>query len=84
MPTRVAIAQRKREAKRFNVQIVTTLHGHDMDNNTFEEVTMTRNISRLGACLTLSRSMQKDSPCLWSLRAGNRSWTRSLGSTDRR
>ena len=59
---RVAIEQRKRDAKRFNVQIMTTLRGHDMDNNTFEEVTMTRNISRLGACLTLSRSMHKDSP----------------------
>jgi PilZ domain len=58
---RVALAQRKREAKRFNVQIMTTLRGHDMDNNTFEEITMTRNISRLGACLTLSRSMHKDS-----------------------
>jgi len=59
---RVAIEQRKRDAKRFSVQIMTTLRGHDLSNNTFEEVTMTRNISRLGACLALSRSMHKDSP----------------------
>jgi hypothetical protein len=59
---RVAIEQRKRDAKRFNVQIMTTLRGHDMDNNTFEEVTMTRNLSRLGACLSLSRAMHTDSP----------------------
>ena len=59
---RVAIEQRKRDAKRFDVQIMTTLRGHDMENNTFEEVTMTKNVSRLGACLTLSRAMHKDSP----------------------
>ena len=59
---RVAIEQRKRDAKRFDVQIMTTLRGHDLANNAFEEVTMTKNISRLGACLTLSRSMHKDSP----------------------
>jgi len=59
---RVAIEQRKRDAKRFNVQIMTTLRGHDLDNNSFEEITMTRNVSRLGACLLLSRSMHKDTP----------------------
>jgi len=59
---RVAIEQRKRDAKRFNVQIMTTLRGHDLHNNTFEEITMTKNVSRLGACLVLSRSMHKDSP----------------------
>ena len=59
---RVAIEQRKRNAQRFNVQIMTTLRGHDLDNNSFEEITMTKNISRLGACLVLSRSMHRDSP----------------------
>lgn len=59
---RVAIEQRKRDARRFNLQIVTTLRGHDLDNNSFEEITMTKNVSRLGACLVLSRSMHKGSP----------------------
>ena len=59
---RVAIEQRKRDAQRFNVEIMTTLRGIDLDNNTFEEITMTKNLSRLGACLVLSRSMHKDSP----------------------
>jgi len=59
---RVAIEQRTRDAKRFNVQIMTTLRGHDIENNTFEEITMTKNVSRLGACLILSRSMREDSP----------------------
>lgn len=59
---RVAIEQRKRDAKRFNLQIMTTLRGIDLDNNSFEELTMTRNVSRMGACLVLSRAMHKDSP----------------------
>lgn len=59
---RVAIEQRKRDAKRFNLQIMTTLRGIDLDNNSFEELTMTRNVSRMGACLVLSRPMHKDSP----------------------
>ena len=82
---RVAIEQRARDARRFNLQIMTTLRGYDVENNTFEEVTMTRNVSRLGACLTLSRSMQKGSPVslefegrervrgrvVWARQAGN-------------
>jgi hypothetical protein len=59
---RVAVEQRKRDAKRFNVQVVTTLRGIDLDNNSFEELTITRNLSRMGACLVLSRAVHKDSP----------------------
>jgi hypothetical protein len=82
---RVAIEQRKRDAKRFNVQIMTTLRGYDVENNTFEEVTMTRNVSRLGACLTLSRSMQKDSPVSLEFEGrekvrGRVVWARQAGS----
>ena len=82
---RVAIEQRKRDAKRFNVQIMTTLRGHDLQNNTFEEVTMTKNISRLGACLTLSRSMHRDSPVSLEFEGrekvrGRVVWARQTGS----
>jgi hypothetical protein len=82
---RVAIEQRKRDGERFNVQIMTTLRGYDMENNTFEEVTMTQNVSRLGACLTLSRSMQKDSPVSLEFEGreqvhGRVVWTRQAGS----
>jgi len=82
---RVAIEQRKRDAKRFNVQIMTTLRGFDIENNTFEEVTMTNNISRLGACLTLSRSMHKDSPVSLEFEGRERVrgrvvWARQAGS----
>lgn len=59
---RVAIEQRIRHSKRFDVQIMTTLRGHDLENNSFREITMTKNVSRLGACLVLSRSMPLDCP----------------------
>jgi hypothetical protein len=56
-----AIEQRKRDAQRYNVQIVTTICGHDTNNTSFEEVTMTKNVSRLGACLILSRELIRGS-----------------------
>ena len=82
---RVAIEQRKRDAKRVNVQIMTTLRGYDIENNTFEEVTMTQNVSRRGACLTLSRSMHKDSPVSLEFEGreqvrGRVVWARPTGS----
>jgi PilZ domain len=82
---RVAIEQRKRDATRFNVQILTTLRGHDLDNNSFEEITMTKNVSRLGACLVLSRSMHKDSPVSLEFEGRERVrgrvvWTRQTGN----
>jgi len=81
----VAIEQRKRDAKRFNVQIMTTLRGHDLDNNSFEEITMTRNVSRQGACLVLSRAMHKDSPVSLEFEGretvrGRVAWARPTGT----
>jgi TM2 domain-containing membrane protein YozV len=57
----VGVEQRQRDAKRFNVQLVTVIRGYDIDNNGFEEVTMTKNVSRTGACLLLSRAMNNGS-----------------------
>lgn len=81
---RVAIGQRKRDAKRFNVQIMTMLRGHDLDNNSFQEVTMTKNVSRLGAYLLLSRSMHMDSPVSLEFEGrgkvrGRAAWARQTG-----
>jgi hypothetical protein len=82
---RVAIEQRKRDAKRFNLQIMTTLRGHDLENNTFEEITMTKNVSRLGACMVLSRAMHKGSPVLLEFEGrekvrGRVVWARQTGN----
>jgi len=82
---RVAIEQRKRDAKRFNLQIMTTLRGHDLENNTFEEIAMTKNVSRLGACMVLSRAMHKDSPVLLEFEGrekvrGRVVWARQTGN----
>jgi TM2 domain-containing membrane protein YozV len=56
-----AIDQRRRDSRRYNVQITTTIRGLDVHNATFEEVTTTRNVSRLGACLILSRELIRGS-----------------------
>ena len=81
---RVAVEKRRRDAKRFNVQIMTTLRGHDLANNSFEEITMTKNVSRLGACLMLSRSMPRDSSVVLEFEGRERVrgrvvWTRQAG-----
>ena len=56
-----AIEKRQRSAKRHDVQIVTTISGYDANNNGFEEITMTKNVSRIGACLILSRELMRGS-----------------------
>lgn len=53
----VGIERRRLAARRFNAEICTVIRGHDADNNNFEEVTMTKNLSRSGACLILTRPM---------------------------
>jgi hypothetical protein len=81
-----AIDQRRRDAKRYNVQIITTIRGCDLSNTSFEEITMTKNVSRLGACLILSRELIRGSQVslefegvekvrarvVWSRETGNR------------
>jgi hypothetical protein len=57
----VAIELRRREARRFKAEICTVVRGYDTDNNSFEEVTLTKNVSRTGACLTLTRIMNSGS-----------------------
>jgi hypothetical protein len=56
-----AIDHRKRDATRYNVQIVTTIRGYDSNDSGFEEITVTKNVSRLGACLMLSRELIRGS-----------------------
>jgi len=67
-----AIEQRKRDSQRFNVQITTTIRGFDINNTTFEEVTTTRNVSRLGACLILSRELLRGSQVLLEFEGNER------------
>ena len=53
----VGIERRRRDARRFKAEICTVVRGYDIDNNGFEEVTMTKDVSRTGACLILTRTM---------------------------
>src|SRR5262245_30777485 len=57
----VAIEQRRQAARRFKAEICAVVRGYDIDNNGFEETTMTKNLSRTGACLILTRTMNSGS-----------------------
>src|SRR4030095_12585133 len=57
----VGIELRRRDARRFKVEICTVVRGYDIDNIGFEEVTMTKDLSRTGAGLVLTRTMNSGS-----------------------
>src|SRR5262245_6989146 len=57
----VGIELRRQAARRFKAEICTVVRGYDIDNNGFEEVTMTKNLSRTGACIVLTRTMSSGS-----------------------
>ncbi len=50
-----------RDAKRFNVQLLTTVRGFDVNKRNFEETVITKNVSKLGACLIMSREISEGS-----------------------
>jgi hypothetical protein len=53
-----AIENRQRDAKRFNVEVATLVHGPDLQQQEFEEVALTKNLSKLGVCLVLSSKVE--------------------------
>lgn len=82
-----AIEQRQRDAKRYNVQIITTIRGYDAHNTGFEEITMTKNVSRLGACLILSRELMRGSQVSLEFEGNERVrarvvWARETGNSE--
>jgi PilZ domain/Family of unknown function (DUF5683) len=81
----VALDQRQRDAKRYNVQIITKIRGSDENHRGFEEVTMTKNVSRLGACLILSRELIRGSQVSLEFEGNEKVrarvvWTRETGN----
>ena len=52
-----AIENRRRDAKRIDVQISTLVSGCDLEDEKFEEVVVTRNLSKFGTCLLLSKKV---------------------------
>ncbi|HKZ42158.1 MAG TPA: PilZ domain-containing protein [Candidatus Hodarchaeales archaeon] len=80
-----AIETRRLEAMRHNVQIITAVRGYDADNLCFEEITMTKNVSRRGACLIMSRLLKLGSVLSLefegkSKSAGRVVWSRETGN----
>ncbi len=80
------VQSREKEAKRYNVQILITVRGADRSNSEFEEVGVTKNLSKVGACLILTREVSEGTPLhlkidgfsktrarvVWSKETGNR------------
>jgi hypothetical protein len=54
---RGAIERRRLDGQRFNLQVATTVRGLDVQTGPFEEETATENLSKLGACLLLSKEV---------------------------
>ena len=54
---RGAIEKRRQDGQRFNLQVATTVRGLDVQTGSFEEVTATKDLSKLGACLLLSKEV---------------------------
>lgn len=53
-----AIHCRMRDARRYNVQLLTTIRGADAAGLQFQEIGVTRNLSKVGACLIMSRDLK--------------------------
>jgi PilZ domain-containing protein len=56
-----AVENRKASLKRHNVQILTTVRGVDVSQSRFQEVAVTKNVSKLGACLIMSTEVEPNS-----------------------
>jgi hypothetical protein len=54
-----AIQGRMQDAKRFNVQLLTTIRGADTEGLQFQEIGVTRNVSKVGACLIMTHDMRR-------------------------
>ena len=80
------VQSREKEATRYNVQILITVRGEDSTNSVFEEVGVTKNLSKVGACLILTREVNEGASLhlkidgfsktrarvVWSKETGNR------------
>jgi PilZ domain len=52
-----AIEKRRRDAKRINVEVSTLMSGCGLKDENFEEMVVTRNLSKFGTCLLLSKKV---------------------------
>ncbi len=84
-----AIYGRMRDAKRFNVQLLTTIQGADAAGLHFQEIGVTRNLSKLGACLIMTREMNPGTRLRLEFEgfprtSGRVVWAKETGNRDER
>jgi len=85
-----AIENRRVSAKRHSIQILTTVRGVDTSHSNFQEIAVTKNVSKLGACLIMSADVQANSELTLTFDGkpkGSQArvvWARETGNRDER
>lgn len=84
-----AVENRRANAKRQSVQILTTVRGVDTNQSSFQEIAVTKNLSKLGACLIMSTEVAANSPLTIEFKGKPKSqarvvWVRETGNRDER
>jgi PilZ domain len=85
-----AVKNRRADAKRRNVQILTMVRGVDTSRSSFQEVAVTRNLSKFGACLIMSTEVEPNSQLTLTFEGkpkGSQArvvWARETGNRDER
>jgi hypothetical protein len=85
-----AVESRRANAKRHNVQIFTIVRGVDTSQSSFQEIAVTKNISKLGACLIMSAEVEPNSQLALTFEGkpkGSQArvvWARETGNRDER
>lgn len=85
-----AIENRRVNARRHNVQIFTTVRGIDTSHSSFQEIAVTKNLSKLGACLIMSADVETNSKLTLEFEGKLKNsqarvvWARETGNRDER
>ena len=84
-----AIEDHRRNTKRYDVQTLINVRGFDAQNSDFEETAVTKNLSKLGACLIMSTEVSQGSRLLIEFKGKSRSyarvvWARETGNRNER
>jgi hypothetical protein len=82
-----AVENRRANAKRASVQILTIVRGTDTSKSSFQEIAVTKNLSKLGACLIMSTEVETNSPLTLEFEGKPKSqarvvWARETGNRD--
>jgi hypothetical protein len=84
-----AVANRRADTSRQDVQILTTVYGVDVSNSSFQEIAVTKNVSKMGACLIMSAEVGPETPLILEFEGKPRNkarvvWAKETGNCNER